>query len=94
MPFKSVLAAAFVASALAIPAATAAQAGHAPGAHHHARHARALPPHVRYVDPRLRPGPAVRYAAPRRPDFLIPAYLPRHTDAPMYNEPPPRFPQR
>lgn len=90
-------AAVLLAIACALPAATAAEARHAgqgpeARARHHA-HARALPPRVRYVDPRVPPG-GVRYAAPSRPDFLIPAYLPRATDAPMYNEPPPRFPQR
>lgn len=97
MTIQPMIAAALVAVVCALPAATTARAGHGPEhrAHHHARHghARILPPHIRYVDPRLRPGP-VRYAAPRRADFLIPAYLPRNTDAPMYNEPPPRFPQR
>ncbi len=69
----------------------------------HARHygnapVRSLPPEVRYRDPRYAPAPR-RYAGPLAPRFepqpdLIPAYLPRHTNLPMYNEPPGRFPQR
>lgn len=64
--------------------------GHAP--------ARYLPPETRYRDPRYAPVPRP-YAGPRAPRFEmqpdpIQAYLPRHTDRPMYNEPPSRFPQR
>lgn len=53
--------------------------------HHLRRHARMLPPDVAYRDPRM---PRSRSAV------VIQAYLPRYTEVPMYNEPPPRFPQR
>lgn len=50
-------------------------------------HAHVLPPHIPYRDRR------VVVVRPRRaPDFLIHAYLPRPTEKPIYNEPPPRAP--
>ncbi|GEP08818.1 hypothetical protein MGN01_06630 [Methylobacterium gnaphalii] len=77
---------------LTSPALAKARLGHERALHYHAP-ARNLPPEVRYRDP--------RYVSPRRraphfrtPDFLIHAYLPRNTDAPLYNEPPSRFPLR
>lgn len=80
-------------------------AGHrAPPRHYGHAPARHLPPETRYRDPRYVPAPRAyavprHYAGPRAPRFetqpeLIHAYLPRHTQLPMYNEPPSRFPQR
>jgi len=68
-----------------------AQAGGDPGLHHAGRHGprrseRLLPPEVPYRDPALRR--RGRYA---QPSFPIQAYLPRHTETPIYNVPPPRF---
>lgn len=62
---------------------------HAPRHHRDAqRHRRTLPPEIAYRDPRV----ALRSRG--RPDFLIHGYLPRLTERPIYNEPPPRFPER
>lgn len=52
----------------------------------------ALPPEVRYRDPRPRfrlppPGPALHAPAPGS-TFVVQGYQPRPTYQPMYNEPP------
>lgn len=52
----------------------------AAGAQEFRRHRHPLPPEIAYRDPSYAPPPRFRAAA-----------SPRHPNAPVYNEPPPRF---
>lgn len=46
--------------------------------------AEALPPDIPYRDPR----PRFRAPRPAAATFVVPAYIPRPTNQPMFNEPP------
>ncbi|WP_430910671.1 hypothetical protein [Methylobacterium sp. sgz302541] len=72
--------AAFLAGIVLVPGVGSAEGGYA----------RSVPSAHRCAAPR----PGCHARGPSMPPAVVRAYLPRNDAVPMYNEPPPRFPER